>query len=298
MKLSSAFAIFAAAVAAIAAPLERRTSNPTEIDILQFALTLEHLEAAYYTQYLGQYDAQAFSDAGFPPQVYERFLQMKGHEVEHVNFLTSAIGSNAVQACEYSFPVHDVNSFVALSLVFEGVGVAAYTGAAQFLSTPAFLTTAASILATESRQEAWVGSDVLKENPWGSAFETPLSLNEVFSLASPFIVSCPSSNAPLAATGLPSLTASAPSSTFYCPGETVTLAFDCDNNSSSPLYVAFFSGLTTTFVPINDDKTVVLPSGLVGTVYAVVTSTGSGTVTDGNTVAGTVALNFGLDPTA
>lgn len=88
-------------------------------------------------------------------------------------------------------PLNDVNSFVTLSATFEGVGTAAYTGAANLLSDPTHVIEAASILATEwvtlyflclsladlldlldrARQAAWVMSSVKKQNPWSTSFE-------------------------------------------------------------------------------------------------------------------------------
>lgn len=95
------------------------------------------------------YDEKAFTDAGYEPWVHGRVSEIGQHEATHVKFLSDAIGANATAACEYTFPVKDVASFLAVSQILEGVGVTAYLGAAQFLTTPAYLTAAGAILTTE-----------------------------------------------------------------------------------------------------------------------------------------------------
>lgn len=117
--------------------------------LFRLALTLEHLEATYYATYLAQFDEAAFEAAGYPFWVRGRFEQIAEHEKTHVDFLTSALGASATQACNYSFPVTDVPSFIAVSGILEGVGVTAYLGAAQFLTEGALVTAAGSILTTE-----------------------------------------------------------------------------------------------------------------------------------------------------
>ena len=68
-------------------------------------------------------------------------------------------------------PYTDAKSFTALSQVLEGVGAAAYTGAAQSISNKAYVTVAASILSTEARHATYVASTVNGMQPWSSAFE-------------------------------------------------------------------------------------------------------------------------------
>lgn len=60
----------------------------------------------------------------------------------------------------------------------------------------AYLTAAGSILTVESRHSAYIRS-TLKQIPFPSPFDVPLTPNEVYTLAKPFIVSCPESNPPL-----------------------------------------------------------------------------------------------------
>lgn len=76
--------------------------DPPDTEILQYALTLEHLENAFYSEGLDKLDEQAFAAAGYPPWVRARFEQIKGHEATHVQVLSAAIGAGATQPCTYS----------------------------------------------------------------------------------------------------------------------------------------------------------------------------------------------------
>ncbi|KAI0922731.1 hypothetical protein AcV5_009628 [Taiwanofungus camphoratus] len=272
---------------------------PSDTNILQYALTLELLENAFYTGALGTYDAQAFADAGFPPWVRGRFEQISEHEQTHVAFLTSALGNAAPQPCTYSFPYSDPQGFVALAMAIEGVGASAYLGASKFLSDKDTLAAAASILAVEQRQESWISSSVLKLQPWDGPFETPLSPSGVYSLAAQFITSCPSSNPPLPVTPLPALTLS-PSSP--APNSSVTLTFANPTNAS-PLYAAWLDGLQVVFTSVDmngDGKSgaTAVPDGLHGSAYVGVVSSDQAPLGDGQMVSGLAIVQFPFDSMA
>jgi len=193
----------------------------------------------------------------------------------------------------YDSPYTDPVSFANLAETLEGVGSSAYLGSAgNLVSSPAVLEVAGAILPIEARHNGWITSSVFKQEPWNGAFETPLGPNQVFTLASAFITSCPSSNPTLPFTAFPALAFGG----TPAPGQSSTLTFNATSSSSS-LSVAFLSGLNTTFVPLNGGKSVTVPAGLQGKVYAVVTdnSTSAG---DANTVAGPAILHFPFDSEA
>jgi len=271
-------------VGASASPV-RRQSN-IDSTVLNFALTLEHLENRFYADGLSQFDDAAFTTAGFQGWVRGRITQIAAHEAAHVAFLQSALGSGATSECTYSFPYTDPTSFVALAVALEGIGVAAYTGTTQLLTDKSTITAASSILAVESKHQAWLASAVEKGSAWNTAFETPLDVDQVYTLAASFITSCPSSNPALPLTTFPTITIQQAS---VSAGETITVQFS--TSTAGPYYAAFFTGLSTVFVAVQHDNSVVVPSGLLGTVFMVV-STSNSSVTDGNTVAGPAILNF------
>jgi hypothetical protein len=130
--------------------IARDSSTPTDTQILQYALTLEHLESKFYRDGLNQFSAIEFTKAGFPTWVRDRMLQISGHEDQHVQLLTGALGNDAVAECSYKFPYNDVKGFVGLAAVLESVGVSAYLGAASSIVDKTYLTVAGSILTVSS----------------------------------------------------------------------------------------------------------------------------------------------------
>ncbi|KII90682.1 hypothetical protein PLICRDRAFT_697186 [Plicaturopsis crispa FD-325 SS-3] len=285
--------VAALALSASAFPLHKRdAAAPNDTQILNYALTLEHLEAAFYKGGLEKYDAAAFTKAGLPAFARGRFEQIAAHEAAHVEFLSAALGSAATKPCNYSFPYTDPKSFAALSQALEGTGVSAYLGAAKYISDKTYLTAAASVLSTESRHAAFVAGAVNKLNPWSGAFDSPLSLNQVYTIASAFITSCPSTNPALPVAAFPALTFPASAK----PGATVKPKFNSSSSTSSSSssnsteYVAFFTGLTQIFAPLTNSS-VKIPANLTGTVYAVITNS-STNATDANIVAGPAVLTF------
>ncbi|KAJ7140951.1 ferritin-like domain-containing protein [Mycena epipterygia] len=111
-------------------PVKRDVSDP---QVLNFALTLEHLESAVYEHTLARFSQSDFTAAAYPDWTRGRFQQISDHESTHVTFLSTALTTAAVAPCEYNFPITDVQSFDDLSAIPEAVGAAAYTGGAQLI---------------------------------------------------------------------------------------------------------------------------------------------------------------------
>lgn len=81
------------------------SSSSSTIDdttILNYALTLEYLESAFYTGALSNFSQDDFTNDGLPEWARGRFEQIAAHEQAHVELLSNALGSNATQACTYS----------------------------------------------------------------------------------------------------------------------------------------------------------------------------------------------------
>lgn len=110
-----------------------------------------------------------------------------------------------MEQCTCAFPSTDVKSFLTLGNVLEGVGVSAYLGAAAQIMDKTYLTAASSILTVEARHRAYLRA-ALGEAASPQPFDSPLDFNEVYTMASLFIVSCPPSNQMLPVKAFPSLT--------------------------------------------------------------------------------------------
>ncbi|KAA1478046.1 hypothetical protein DENSPDRAFT_885585 [Dentipellis sp. KUC8613] len=275
----------------------RDTDHPfaNDTNILNFALTLEHLENVFYTTGLQNFSQQDFDQAGLPSGTRGFYEQISAHEQTHVDTLTAtlaSLGAPAVQACTYNFGVNgNVTNFVELSDLFETVGASAYSGSAHYLNKSDLLTVAASILATEARQSTWINNAIRGANPWSTAFETPLDLNQVFTLASGVIVSCPSSNPAIPPVSLnPPLTATPATAR---PGQNVSLTFDASKAGNATLFAAFLSGLNATYVQLNGSQpfNVSIPQSLQGTTFLAITNS-STEHADNVTVAGPAFFNF------
>jgi hypothetical protein len=274
--MKSTFAVAALAAVAAAAPTKRAT-GPTDAEILNYALTLEHLENNFYMQGLANFTEADFKAAGFGSDVRSRIATIGSDETEHVKFLSAE--------CTYDFGVTSVQSFLATASVLEGVGVSAYLGAAADIMSKTYLTAAGSILTVEARHSAYVRLQN-KQSPFPQPFDTPLNYDEVYTLAAGFIKSCPSSNPALPVKAFPSLSASSKDMPIMT-GSTVMLGTS-GYKIEGKVYAAFIAVTGPTFVEataVNGGYQVVVPKGFAGQSYVVLTSCNTA-ATDDTILAG------------
>ncbi|KAM3534037.1 hypothetical protein MY4038_002690 [Beauveria bassiana] len=172
---------------------EAAAAGLSDFDILQFALTLEHLENTFYQQGFARFPASDFAALGLDEQAINDLQQIGQTEAQHVGLLQSSLaqgGVQPVQPCEYEFGFTDAAGMVQTAAVLENIGLSAYLGAAPLLSDKAILGTAGSILTIEARHQSSIRV-FSKQVAVPQAFDAPLSPRAVFSLAAPFIKSCP-----------------------------------------------------------------------------------------------------------
>jgi rubrerythrin len=157
-----------------------------DVEVLNFALTLEYLEAAFYTQGLKQVgdlsgDAKSLA------------TEIRDNENEHVTALTQTIedlGGTPVKAPGVDFGDAFANqkAFLKLAQTFEDTGVSAYNGAAPMIKSAEVLGAAGSIVQVEARHAAAVRS--LNGQPISDGgFDKALEMQAVLDAVNPFVKS-------------------------------------------------------------------------------------------------------------
>jgi hypothetical protein len=148
-----------------------------DIGILNYALTLEYLEAAFYNEATAH---GAITD----PQTKVFLETTTQDENAHVAFLKEALGSAAVSEPSFNFQGIPENQakFQQTAFVLENTGVHAYLGQVTNIRNPAYLTAAGSIALVEGRHAAVIGL-IIDESTAGivpnGPFDTPYTASEV-----------------------------------------------------------------------------------------------------------------------
>jgi hypothetical protein len=147
-----------------------------DIGILNYALTLEYLEAAFYNECTKNKVAKGAQQSAF-------LKTATTDENAHVAFLKKALGSKAVSAPKVEFgSATSAANWIATSYALENTGVHAYSGQVLNISNPAYVAAAASILTIEARHASVAGllmKPTEKNLTPDGAFDTPFTAAEV-----------------------------------------------------------------------------------------------------------------------
>lgn len=186
--------------------------NVSDVDVLNYALTLEYLEAEFYTQALGgagtagvpassaRFSRGAVNSAkqlkGFGGRIqksaYANLVAIRNHEIQHVQFLRAGLGSAAVGPATFNFSsaLKTVGSFLATARLLENTGVMAYDGAIRYIDKGDYLQAGATIATVEARHASYL--NLLNGGiPFPDAFDMPKKPSEIFAAAKGFIASAP-----------------------------------------------------------------------------------------------------------
>jgi rubrerythrin len=145
-------AFFSSLGVAEAAISSTKKSKKNDGKILNYALTLEYLESAFY--------AQAVANAAYGTDAaLEKFAKtVAKHEAAHVKFLKGALGSSAGKSPKFDFgmAVTDKATFAKTAQTLEDTGVSAYLGQVSNILQGGVLAAAGTIATVEARHAAWI----------------------------------------------------------------------------------------------------------------------------------------------
>lgn len=171
----------------------------SDVDVLNFALSLELLETEFYTRGFERFDQRDFQKARFMRgfgfrmrrRVRDDVLQILENEQTHAEVLRDVIerrGGEPVEKREYEFPLADPTEFIATARDIENTGVTAYNGAISLIDDTELQTQAATIATVEARHGAYLKL-LTDQVPHPEAFDGTRTMDEVLDIVDQFIVS-------------------------------------------------------------------------------------------------------------
>jgi Ferritin-like domain len=154
-----------------------------DVGILNYALTLEYLEAAFY--------ADVVKSGLFKGSDLATIRKFGKEEAEHVSALTAFVkklGGKPAPKPKTEFPLKSAKSVLELAGTVENLGAAAYLGQAANIKSPAVLAPALSIHSVEGRHSAALNTLLGKSITPDGAFAKPADAATVLKSVEPFIV--------------------------------------------------------------------------------------------------------------
>jgi rubrerythrin len=181
--LRGALAVGAAYGAGAVAPFVSQafaSVGQSDLRVIEFALGLEQLEAAFYKT--------ALARAGLTGKAKTLATEFGVHEADHVQALTqllSQLGGKAPAAARAKFGLTDQASFLKTAVTLEDVGVGAYNGATPLLVSPDLASAFGSIVQIEGRHSSALRM-LAGMDPSPQAFDKPITAQQTAAAAAQF----------------------------------------------------------------------------------------------------------------
>jgi rubrerythrin len=154
-----------------------------DVGILNYALTLEYLETAFY--------ADVAKSGLFKGSDLATIRKFGSEEAEHVAALTAAVkqfGGKPAPEPKTEFPLKSAKSVLELAGTVENLGAAAYLGQAANIKSPEVLASALAIHSVEGRHAAALNTLLGESITPDGAFAKPADAKTVLKSVEPFIV--------------------------------------------------------------------------------------------------------------
>jgi rubrerythrin len=162
-----------------------RMGSSGDLEIVQYALTLEHLETDFYNAVI---DAGVITDKALA----ETAMMIRDNEQEHVDALTATVeklgGTPEKPKTTFDAVLEGGPDMVLeTAATVENLGAAAYLGQAARIQSKEILAAALAIHSVEGRHAAALNSVVGKTIVPDGAFAKPASMDEVLPKVKPFL---------------------------------------------------------------------------------------------------------------
>jgi hypothetical protein len=163
-------------LAVLAAPPAAPAANRlTDLEILNFGLRFERLQATFYTE------ADSLGTVGKMPAPKQRWAEVLGaHERAHVRIFKKILGRKAGKRPFFDF--HGItetdDSFTRTAVAMEDLTVALLAGVTPRVHDRRLTAALFGLLTTEARHAAWA-RNIVNTTPAASAFDEPRSLDSV-----------------------------------------------------------------------------------------------------------------------
>jgi rubrerythrin len=160
--------------------------SAVDVDILNYALVLEYLQASFYTE--------AERSGALTGKTAQAAQVVGATERAHVKAFRKLLGSRAVKRPTFDFrgTTEQQEPFLKTAVAFEDLAVAAYKGQAPKLQSNAVLAAAVGIHSVEARHAAWM-RELFGITPAVNAFDQPASRAQINRIvrSTKFIVATP-----------------------------------------------------------------------------------------------------------